>query len=134
MRAALIKDGIVENLIVVESVEDFIPEDGYSVVDIEGLPVEIGSTYDGVNFNAPVAVVPVPESVTPLQMRKALRAIGLKPLVDQFIQTLNEETVEEWEYATSVVRGNPTIAMAAAGLGMTEEQVDDLFRLAASQT
>ena len=75
---------------------------------------------------------PVPESVTPLQMRKALRHIGLKATVDFFIQTLDEEVVEEWEYATTIDRTNPTIAMAAKLLGLDDAQVDDLFRIASS--
>jgi hypothetical protein len=77
----------------------------------------------------------VPASVTPLQMRKALRAVGLKPAVDAFVAALgDEEAVEEWEYALAIERGNPMLNNAAAQLGMTEAQVDDLFRLAAGMT
>ena len=75
---------------------------------------------------------PVPESVTPLQMRKALRQMGLKAAVDAYIATLDEETVEEWEYALAIERGNPTLQTAISGMGWTEEQADDLFRLAAT--
>jgi hypothetical protein len=73
---------------------------------------------------------PVPQSVTPLQMRKALREAGLKPMVDGFLTSIDEQSLEEWEYATSIDRANATIAMAAGLMGMTDEQVDDLFRLA----
>lgn len=75
---------------------------------------------------------PVPASVTPLQMRKALRHLGLKATVDAYVATLDEEAAEEWEYALAIERGNATLQAAAAGLGMTDEQADDLFRLAAS--
>lgn len=75
---------------------------------------------------------PVPASVTPLQMRKALRHLGLMATVDAYVATLDEEAAEEWEYALAIERGNATLQAAAAGLGMTEEQADDLFRLAAS--
>lgn len=77
-------------------------------------------------------LAPVPESVTPLQMRKALRHMGLKAAVDAYIFTLDEETVEEWEYALAIERGNPTLQTAITGLGWTEEQADTLFRLAAT--
>ena len=77
-------------------------------------------------------VATVPASVSPLQMRKALRQMGLKAAVDAYISTLDEETVEEWEYALAIERGNPTLQTAISGLGWTEEQADDLFRLAAS--
>lgn len=82
--------------------------------------------------NATYIPTPAPASVTPLQMRKALRAAGLKPTVDGYIATLSEEAQEAWEYATAVDRDNQLIADAATGLGMTPEQVDDLFRSAAS--
>lgn len=80
----------------------------------------------------PPYVPPVPASVTPLQMRKALRQLGLKATVDAYVATLDEEAAEEWEYALAIERGNATLQAAAAGLGMTDEQADDLFRLAAS--
>lgn len=73
---------------------------------------------------------PVPASVTPLQMRKAIRQLGLKPSVDALIATLDEEIVEAWEYATEILRSNPLIAMAASALEMDAGQTDDLFRLA----
>jgi len=77
-------------------------------------------------------VIPVPQSVTPLQMRKALRHLGLKATVDAYVGTLDEEAAEEWEYALAIERGNATLQAAAVGLGMTDEQADELFRLAAS--
>lgn len=75
---------------------------------------------------------PVPTSVAPLQMRRALRIAGYKPAADAFIATLDEEIVEAWEYANQIDRQNQLIDMAATGLGLTSEQVDDLFRLAAT--
>lgn len=82
----------------------------------------------------PPEIPPVPESVTPLQMRKALRAAGLKPAMDAMLDTLPDEVVEEWEYALAIERANPLLNNAAAQLGMTAAQVDDLFRAAATMT
>jgi hypothetical protein len=76
--------------------------------------------------------VPVPTSVTPLQMRKALRAAGLKAQADAYLATLPEEAQEEWEFCISVNRDNAFIASAVTALGMSKEQADDLFRLAAT--
>jgi len=75
---------------------------------------------------------PVPQSVTPLQMRKALRQLGLKATVDAYVATLDEESAEEWEYALAIERTNPQIGKAVTAMGWTTEQTDDLFRLAAS--
>ncbi len=76
---------------------------------------------------------PVPAFVTPLQMRKAIRAAGLKPTVDAFIASLeDDEITEAWEYATQINRNDPFIAMALTGLGWSDEQADELFIMAAS--
>lgn len=66
---------------------------------------------------------------SPLQMRKALRALGLKASVDTFLASQPEEVVEAWEYATVYERLDPLIQGAIAAMG-TPEQGDELFRLA----
>lgn len=77
--------------------------------------------------------LPVPTVVTPLQMRKAIRAAGLKPTVDAFIASLDDDEITEaWEYATQINRNDPFIALALTGLGWSDEQADELFILAAS--
>lgn len=73
--------------------------------------------------------VPVPAHITPLQARKALREAGYKAAVDQYVAGLSEAEQEEWEYATAIYRDNPIIAAGATALGLTDDQVDDLFRL-----
>lgn len=130
-KTAIVRDGIVENIILAGP--EFAQGDGEILVALSNEMVSIGDIWDGAVFTpAPPAPVPVPSSVTPLQMRKALRQVGLKPAVDAYVASLaDEEAVEEWEYAISMERGNPMLNSAAALLGMTEEQVDDLFRLAA---
>ena len=74
----------------------------------------------------------VPQSVTPLQMRKAIRHVGLKATVDQFLRETDEEIAEAWEYATTIERETPFVQTATTGLQMTDDQIDDLFRLAAT--
>jgi hypothetical protein len=76
--------------------------------------------------------IPVSSSVSPLQMRKALRQIGLKAQTDAYITTLDEEEQEAWEYATIIMIDDPFIEGARVALGMSEAQRDDLFKLAAS--
>lgn len=82
--------------------------------------------------DAPEPEPEVPYSISPLQARKALRAAGLKELVDGFVTTLPEEQQEEWEYATEIRRDHPVIVAGTASLGLTEEQVDGLFLLGAA--
>jgi hypothetical protein len=73
----------------------------------------------------------VPQSVTPLQARKALRQAGLYDAVMAWISQQSDEVQETWEYALEIRRDNPIIAAAAAELELTEQQVDDLFIAAA---
>jgi len=82
----------------------------------------------------PVVEVPVvPQSVTPLQMRKALRAAGLKSAVDAALAAQSEELREEWEFASEVRRDNATLTAFAASLGQTSADLDALFQLAAAK-
>lgn len=90
------------------------------------------AAYGITKHDDPIAPAPVPQSVTPLQARKALRQAGLKAQVDAYVATLSEEAQEEWEYCIAVERSNGLVSNAATALGMSEQQKDDLFRLAAT--
>jgi hypothetical protein len=83
---------------------------------------------------APPAPEPpaVPVSVTPLQMRRALRATGLKNTVDAALAAASDEVREEWEYATEIMRNNTTLDQMAHALGKTDAEIDALFQLAAT--
>lgn len=78
----------------------------------------------------------VPASVSMRQARLALLGAGLLASVDAAIAAMSspakEATQIEWDYASEVQRGNALIASLAAGLGLTETQVDDLFVVAAT--
>jgi len=75
---------------------------------------------------------PVPQSVTPLQMRRALRATGLKATVDAALAAASDEVREEWEYATEILRDNATLEAMGHALGKTDAEIDALFQLAAT--
>ena len=67
-----------------------------------------------------------------LQMRRALRQMGLyQPVVD-WVATQDEEIQEAWEYATTFKRLDPFIVAAVSGLEKTDEEVDAVFQLAAT--
>lgn len=84
--------------------------------------------------NEVVAPAPVPQAVTPLQMRRALRQLSLKDMVNAFVAGAGEEAQEAWEYAIEVRRDDALVAAAAASIDMTSDDLDDLFRLAATMT
>lgn len=58
MNFALVKDGIVENIVIWDGEGDLF--EGYKAVNIEGLGIGVGWTYDGKKFTAP-AEPPQPE-------------------------------------------------------------------------
>ena len=75
---------------------------------------------------------PAPSSVTPLQMRRALRQLNMRDAVEAAVAGADPDTKDAWEFATIIVRSDPIIAAMAAALGKTEQEVDDLFRLAST--
>lgn len=80
----------------------------------------------------PAPPQPVPVSVTPLQIRRALLQQGLLDEVQVFVDAADLETRLSWEYAVQIDRNNALIAAAAQSIGATDEDTDNLFRLAAT--
>lgn len=76
----------------------------------------------------PIVVHPV----GPLQMRKALRQLGLKTTVDAIVASQSEEVQEAWEYATEIKRDDPFVTSIGVALEKTEAEIDELFLLASS--
>lgn len=74
---------------------------------------------------------PVPQQVTMRQARLALLNAGLLDDVEVVIAAAGREAQLEWEYASVVERSNLVIAIVQQQQGVTDEQIDDLFREAA---
>jgi hypothetical protein len=72
---------------------------------------------------------PVPQQVTPYQARVALLGAGLLDTVNALMA--HEDTPPAaklaWEYATYIERTSPFIQALAPALGLTEQQIDELF-------
>lgn len=135
MRYAIITGGTVTNIVTADA--DFAAEQGW----IEAPPpAAIGHTYDGQAFTAPVvseaearALIP---PVTRRQARLALLEAGLLSGVETALAALPSPQKEaaqiEWADAAVFERDHTLIASMTQALGLTEAQVDDLFRAAAS--
>ncbi len=74
---------------------------------------------------------PVPEAVSPRQIRKALTAAGLRATVETAVAASPQDVRDEWEYALEVRRDYPLMTAMAAQLGLTDAELDNLFRTAA---
>lgn len=89
---------------------------------------------------APYAVPPaqaIPPNVTPRQIRQALILSGVSmQMIDGAIAALPEPHKSlaqiEWEYSTAFIRTNPFVIQIGQALGWTSEQIDNLWKLAAS--
>jgi hypothetical protein len=79
--------------------------------------------------------VTVPSSITMRQARLQLHAIGKLAAVQEAINQLPEppktEAQIEWDYAAVVERASPFVALLTPALGLSDEDMDDLFREAA---
>ena len=78
----------------------------------------------------PVIEAVVPESVGPLQIRRAIRQLGMMGQMKSFLKTADEEIVEAWEYATEFKRRDHLILQAQQQLNKTDSELDQLFILA----
>lgn len=79
----------------------------------------------------------IPKAVTMRQARLALLQAGLLDDVAQAIAAIQDPTQRqaasiEWEYSTEVVRDRQWVVTLAAALGLSSEQLDQLFVLAAT--
>lgn len=73
---------------------------------------------------------PPPRSVTPRQARIALNQMGLRQQVEDAVNAAGQDIQDTWQYAVSIDRDHWTFQALAAELGFTEQQLDDLFRIA----
>ena len=139
--AALVKDGKAEEFRVVELIETQPPEidtatqtvyrDGCEMVDgrwqykwtVRDLtPEEIEARYKA----------SIPQVVTIRQAKLALLQAGLLDDVEAAMTQADRATQIEWEYATEFRRDWPALIAMQPLLGLTDTQIDDLFKLAAT--
>lgn len=86
--------------------------------------------------NTPEPYVPPPAppvtQVTMRQARLALSQAGLLATVQAAVAQADEATKIEWEFASDIKRDWPTLVALQPVLGMTDQQIDELFALAAT--
>ena len=68
----------------------------------------------------------VPQSITPLQAKLQLLKLGLLDEVEALV-TGDRASQLYWEYASVVERDNAVLLLMANSIGLTSEQVDEMF-------
>lgn len=102
--------------------------DGYELRDGEVSIIEGRAIRQWDLVQIPVVA---PEKVTMRQARLALHAAGLLPQVQPAIDSLSEPDRTaaqiEWDYSSEVFRNREFVNMLGSQLGVTSEQIDQLF-------
>jgi hypothetical protein len=85
----------------------------------------------------PAPPEPVPYAVTMRQARLVLLQADLLYQVDTTIAAIQDTTERRqaqvtWEYSTEVLRTDPLVTRLTAVFGLSEDQVDNMFRTAAT--
>ena len=70
--------------------------------------------------------IEVPNTITPLQAKLQLLELGLLDEVDTLVAT-DRKVQLYWEYALTIERNNEVLLLMANTLGLTSEQLDDMF-------
>lgn len=149
-RVALIENGVVTAIIWKDA---DLGEDVLAVSCPAGNGVDPGWRYESGAFLPPTAPIePVPQSVSRQQMMAALMLAGLiteaewlacyqsgtlPALVAAAIATLPTDAAKliakvKWVEFSEAHRADAMVALLAAQAGLTETQVDDMFRTAAA--
>ena len=139
MRAAHIEDGKVINIIEAEAL-DIWP--GVELVEAEG--AAIGDTWDGAAFHRPPPPPePVPAVVSRFQARAAMMLTAASDPAHENLLAQVTAMVEAsgdpmaklaWAEAIEFRRDSPLVTQLAAGAGLGEPELDQLFRSAAQIT
>lgn len=107
------------------------PSSGVVVIEAD-FPEESFCTYQMVNGTPSLINPPIPQSVSPRQIRQALTRAGLRASVEAAVAAGDQDTKDWYEFATAFERSNPVVAELGAALNVSDAQLDDLWILAAS--
>jgi len=94
---------------------------------------ELEAQFDITSYKA--ATKPVPKAVTPRQMKKALIISGIslatvEGMISSLPSPMNELAMVEWKESLEFQRTNPLLLQLAPNLGLSSQQIDDIFCLA----
>jgi len=126
MKYAVAEGGKVKNIVVCNDAALAASNGWISTAEVE---VKIGDTWNGSEFISESIHEPVPVSVTKFQAKAALLSAGLLSLFEEYIaDPATAEIIKlAWLEAPDFNRSSPTILAVTEVIGLTSEQVDDLF-------
>lgn len=135
MKWAAIRNGRVSEVVRVDPKTIFSSAYASSFIECPD-DVEAGWSYSDGVFSPPEPepemIRGVPAEVTMRQARLYLLNAGLLSSVDSAIESITDEKVREavrieWEYSNTVSRNSDTIKLIGERLGLSSEQIDNMF-------
>ena len=129
------KYAYVQNNTAVEVVESnphmlFVPHYAAQFIVVAD-EVQAGWKLVGGEWEEPEPVIYIPQEVTMRQARLALLENGLLANVQPAINSLPEpdktKAQIEWDYSNALQRSNPFVAVLGSALGLSSQDLDDLF-------
>lgn len=128
------RQGFIDQAGALQLIADFDPgepPEGWAKIDVPG-HVTYGWVFDGATWFAPEDPnIAVPESVSMFQARAALIGAGLFEQVDAYCHAQGGLILQAWEYANVAPRNGSLINALGHQLGLSDAQIDALFRAAA---
>lgn len=97
-----------------------------------GEVVELPLTQEELAERNSQVITIIPNAVSPRQIRMALTRADLRVPIEQIVQSGDQDLKDWYEYSTIFERNNPQVEAMATALGLTSQQVDDLWILASS--
>ena len=87
-------------------------------------------------YSAPPPVEPIPD-ITARQIRQAMILNGIsvaqvEAAIDSLPEPIRSLASAEWEYSNVYVRSRPLVSQVGQILGLSSQQLDDLWRFAAN--
>ena len=115
-----------ENMSVVKVVQEIESDADYQAMQLWR------QSNDLFNYTSSQPPVTVPRAVTPRQIRIALTHVGLRDTVESFVAQASRDVRDVWEFSVEVQRNNPILLQMMPLLGLSNQQIDDLFILAST--
>lgn len=106
---------------------------GLALASLDALP-DIVAEADGLAEHLVLHSTDDAAAVEELSLAEWLHvlAAALRPAVEAAVAAADQEVQDAWHYATTIRRDHPLLASMATQLGLTEAQIDALFRAAAT--
>lgn len=75
-------------------------------------------------------VPPLPAFVRALNLRRALNKKGIRSDVEDYVKNSSQDIQDEWNFSMVLQRSGPFILALQNTLKISDEEMDDIFRLA----